>query len=97
MSDNYDGSINIIKDVVLPIVIATIFAIGVLFPLAKFIKNVKNQSKLPPIGLIITNTVPVKVGNCEYLALPTSAGWNIITHKGDCTNSIHIYNKQVEK
>lgn len=34
----------------------------------------------------------VKIDNCEYIKFSTHGSWGYC-HKGNCTNSIHIYNK----
>jgi len=43
----------------------------------------------------LNETSIIKLDGCEYLACRTHAGWMVYTHKGDCSNPIHIYN--VEK
>jgi len=35
----------------------------------------------------------VVVDHCQYIKNFTTHGWYILAHKGNCTNSIHIYNK----
>ena len=35
----------------------------------------------------------VTLEGCEYLEMPTTYGYNIYSHKGNCTNNIHIYRK----
>jgi hypothetical protein len=34
------------------------------------------------------------IEGCEYLMCRTTHGYNVPTHKGNCTNNIHIYNKE---
>ena len=49
-------------------------------------------SKAP---MVETETYEVRViENCEYLMCRTTHGYNVPTHKGNCTNNIHIYNKE---
>jgi hypothetical protein len=31
------------------------------------------------------------VDGCQYLKSHTHNGWDVLTHKGNCTNKIHIY------
>lgn len=55
--------------------------------------------KISNVNNTIKNTWDVKykilvIDGCEYIATPSAYQYTSITHKGNCTNSIHIYNKK---
>lgn len=37
----------------------------------------------------------VKIEGCEYLQYTGAMGYKHIEHKGNCPNTIHCYNKQI--
>ena len=51
----------------------------------------KNIALVKPDGDIVTI---VSIDGCEYIVNLTAYGFKIFTHKGNCTNSIHVYNKE---
>lgn len=36
-------------------------------------------------------TSVIRMGECEYIGFIGSGGYFYYTHKGDCSNSIHVY------
>lgn len=52
----------------------------------------KRDSGLPVVHSSGGGTYKVTtVDGCEYIAFYTKDGWWVLTHKGNCTNRIHIY------
>ena len=51
------------------------------------------QDKVPVIKKV-NNVEIAAVDGCEYIVNRTYAGSVVYTHKGNCTNSIHMYRKE---
>lgn len=47
----------------------------------------KHQRKMAESGAYDTTVVE----GCQYLMCPSYYGYFVLSHKGNCTNSIHIY------
>jgi hypothetical protein len=46
---------------------------------------------------IVGKIVAIEVEGCEYLyAFNPGNGFNVFTHKGNCKNPVHLYNKEKE-
>jgi hypothetical protein len=61
-------------------------------------REANQHNELPKDLKVITATVMVE--GCEYLASPGRAintGWQIVSHKGNCTNKLHGNVAAVEK
>jgi len=40
------------------------------------------------------NHTTVMIEGCEYLFMLVKGGYTAVTHKGNCSNPIHVYNKK---
>jgi hypothetical protein len=61
-------------------------------------REANQHNELPKDLKVITATVIVE--GCEYLVSPGRAintGWQIVSHKGNCTNKMHTHVAVVEK
>jgi len=76
-----------------------IFCVIVSFGAAFFI-TIHDFRKLENnrLKVIATQTLPHRIyevfiiENCEYIKTPNTYGYSL-THKGNCTNHIHVYSK----
>lgn len=75
---------NLLIDVVLTICVGVILAFCIL-------ETFQAASNTKPIKRELNNTIVID--GCQYLTYSTYQNFMGITHKGNCTNSIHIYAK----
>lgn len=69
---------------------------GLIFCASYVIYKISRGNNIKAFPQYKTNEINIAVfDGCEYIANRTANGLTVLTHKGNCTNSIHIYN--VEK
>lgn len=68
--------------------------IMLLIPIVFMFGCISEQEELERKKVLTEHHPVILIDNCEYIAWGGSHGEVGITHKGNCSNSIHIYNKK---